>query len=153
MKRAPAAHPAAPYLLRLRQGNGKVTQNRMRVLLRFLEEDRPWTLRSLHRKLSQSARCDLSSVYRALEALRAAGVLEEFRLPGDRQTHYSLRSPEPRPARGHSHHHHIVCRDCGKVSHLEMCLPAGWMDKAEGKSGFRITEHHLEFKGLCMKCQ
>ncbi|MEO7780154.1 MAG: hypothetical protein ABIY63_21700, partial [Fibrobacteria bacterium] len=71
---------AAPYLEKLRQGKVKVTANRQRVLARFLtgmEGDKPWTLQSMHRSLGRE--CDLSSVYRALSALRGAGLLEEFR--------------------------------------------------------------------------
>jgi Fur family ferric uptake transcriptional regulator len=158
MKRADLPDAAAPYLERLKEGKVKVTPNRRKVLGRFLEVEKPWTLSSLHRSLSQSEDCDASSVYRALEALRAAGLLEEFHLPGDRQTYYSLikqHAPHRMRDNAHSghHHHHIVCQDCGKVSHLDICVPVGWMGKVENASGFRITEHHLEFKGLCPGCK
>src|SRR5882672_4425136 len=140
MKRSEVHDPAAPYLDLLRQGKVKVTPNRRKVIGRFLEADAPWTLQSLHRSLSQGEECDLSSVYRTLSALRGAGLLEEFRLPGEKQTFYSLihrhAAPAPRAgarhpaskarASGHAHahadhhHHHIVCQDCGKVSHLDI---------------------------------
>lgn len=164
MKRTEAADPAGPYLERLRLGKVKVTPNRKRVLERFLEGGRPWTLSRLHRRLGGNA--DMSSVYRALSALRSAGLLEEFRLPGEKETFYSLirhpEGPKASAARGHGnqpkapglhHHHHIVCQDCGEVSHLDICVPAGLMGKVEDASGFRITEHHLEFKGVCGKCR
>ncbi|GEM_PF-1861653 len=169
MKRADVPDPAAPYLELLRQGKVKVTPNRRKVIGRFLEADTPWTLQSLHRSLSQGEDCDLSSIYRTLSALRGAGLLEEFRLPGEKQTFYSLihRHATPRAhgrapgsktrattqAHADHHHHHIVCQDCGKVSHLDICLPAGVMGRIEDASGFRITEHHLEFKGVCGNCR
>ncbi len=150
-----------PYLLRLRQGKVKVTPNRKRVLERFLAEGGAWTLGSLHRSLSRDGRCDASSVYRALEALRDAGILEEFRLPGEKPAYFALLragrggrgDAGARADRTGHHHHHIVCQACGAVSHLEVCLPAGWLGKVEGTSGFRITEHRLEFKGLCGACR
>lgn len=147
-----------PYIARLRQGKVKVTPNRLRVLERFLEGEGAWTLSSLHRSLGQVAACDPSSVYRALEALRDAGILEEFRLPGEKQTFYSLLRPGQgrrgeSHGRRHAHHHHVLCQDCGRVFHLDLCLPAGWMGKVEGVSGFRITEHHLEFRGQCGECR
>ena len=155
MKDAGADGAARPFLDRLRRSHVKVTPNRLRVLERFLAGEGAWTLGSLQRSLSQSGPCETSSVYRALEALRGAGVLEEFRLPGEKQTYYSLIRADVehagRAPRDH-HHHHIVCRDCGRVSHLDVCLPSAWLGKVEGASGFRITEHHLEFKGVCKDC-
>lgn len=141
---------------RLRAGKVKATPNRLRVLERFLQADAPWTLRTLHRALNQGGPCDLSSVYRALADLREAGFLEEFRLPGKRETFFALLSPEGKgagkSARADHHHHHIVCEGCGRVSHLEVCLPAGLTVKVESASGFRVTGHHLEFQGLCGEC-
>jgi Fur family transcriptional regulator, ferric uptake regulator len=167
MKRAEPPDAASPYLELLRVGKVKVTPNRRKVLGMFLAADKPWTLQSLHRRLSEEEDCELSSVYRALSALRVAGLLEEFRLPGEKQTFYSLNRhhgavpPKPRhpgaraktQAHGDHHHHHIVCQDCGIISHLDICLPAGVMGKVENASGFRITEHHLEFKGVCGRCR
>lgn len=148
-----AESEALPYLARLREGKVKVTPNRRRVLGRFLEGEGTWTLGSLHRSLSLGGRCDASSIYRALEALRDAGVLEVFRLPGEKQTFYSLIRHGAGRRTQSQHHHHIVCQDCGNVTHLELCLPPGWMGRVEGASGFRITEHHLEFRGICGDCQ
>jgi Fe2+ or Zn2+ uptake regulation protein len=136
----------------MREGKVKVTPNRRRVLESFLEEEGPWTLGSLHRKLSEAGSCDISSVYRALEALSNAGLLEEFHLPGEKQTFYSLIRQRGNREVSHPHHHHIVCQDCGRVSHLDVCLPSGLLGKVEGESGFRVTEHHLEFRGICGDC-
>lgn len=167
MKREEPIDAVAPYLELLRQGKVKVTPNRRKVLGMFLEGDKPWTLQSMHRSLSAEEHCDLSSVYRALSAFRVAGLVEEFRLPGEKQTFYSLNrhhgavqaktrhtgAGAKTRVHGDHHHHHIVCQDCGIVSHLDICLPAGVMGKVENASGFRITEHHLEFKGLCRQCR
>jgi Fe2+ or Zn2+ uptake regulation protein len=158
MKRVLVPNPLDAYLEILRAGKVKVTANRRKVLARFLEVDAPWTLKSLHQSLSQDEECDSSSIYRTLEALRAAGLLEEFKLPGDKQTFYSLMKPhglDPIRSHAHSdhHHHHILCQDCGKVSHLDICMPAAWLGKVENASGFEITEHRLEFKGRCSDCR
>lgn len=157
----PSAEPLPePWRERFRAGKVKATPNRLRVLGRFVGSDSSWTLQSLHQELNRDGRCDLSSVYRALSDLRIAGFLEEFRLPGKKETFYALLGGDaPRKAgrngpRGEAHHHHhIVCEDCGRVSHLEVCLPAGLTVKVEGASGFRVTGHHLEFQGLCAECR
>lgn len=54
------------------------------------------------------------------------------------------------------HHHHLTCNSCHKIfalpddtaietaiSNLTNCLPAG----------FKITDHQLELRGICNKCQ
>jgi Fe2+ or Zn2+ uptake regulation protein len=148
------AQKAEPFFRRLRESGIKLTPNRRRVLERFLEDEGPWTLGRLHRRLSDSGPSDISSVYRALEALRDAGLLEEFHLPGEKQTFFSLiRQGGGRTATSQTHHHHhIVCQDCGRVSHLDVCLPSGLLGRVEGASGFRVTEHHLEFRGICGDC-
>lgn len=160
MKRAAEAALPAAWLERLRAGKVKATPNRQKVLARFLAVDSPWTLQSLHRDLNAAGECDLSSVYRALSDLRTAGFLEEFRLPGRRETYYALLGHGPArrgagaKARAQAHHHHhIVCEDCGRVSHLEVCVPQGLMLKVEDASGFRVTGHNLEFQGLCQACR
>ena len=134
------------FLDQLRLRKIKVTENRQKVLLRFLSKKNPWTLNSLFESLNNEAPCELSSIFRALADLEKAEILEKFTLPGDRQTYYSLVSR-------HGHHHHIICQDCGQISHLDFCLPTKWMGKLESTSGFQITEHHLEFKGLCASCK
>ncbi len=134
------------YLDQLRLRKIKITENRQKVLLRFLTGKNPWTLNSLFESLNGEVACELSSIFRALADLEKAGILEKFTLPGDRQTYYSL-------VARHGHHHHIICQDCGIISHLDFCLPAKWMGKLELTSGFQITEHHLEFKGLCGRCK
>ena len=149
-----------PWRERLRAGKVKATPNRLRVLGRFLAAEAPWTLQSLHRALSLGSPSDLSSIYRALSDLRAAGILEAFRLPGKRETFYALlglagsrKGIGQGERAGKHHHHHIVCEDCGRVSHLEVCLPPGLTVKVEGASGFRVTGHNLEFQGLCGECR
>ena len=53
MKRPETLDPVHPYLERLKLGKVKVTPNRRKVLGRFLEVEKPWTLSSLHRSLNR----------------------------------------------------------------------------------------------------
>lgn len=158
MKKTLASNQLQVYLEQLKLQKVKVTDNRRKVLQQFLDSSKPWTLTSLQQSFASLDEIDPSSVYRALEALHSAGLLEAFYLPGDRQKYFSLiKLKSNQHERPHSkqqhHHHHIVCQDCGTVSHLDICMPPAWLGKVEDNSGFQITEHRLEFKGLCAQCR
>lgn len=49
------------------------------------------------------------------------------------------------------HHHHIVCENCGKIEDISLEEKA-LIKAANQKTTFKITSHHLEFFGLCSKC-
>src|SRR4051812_17019945 len=145
MKRPETPDVAFPYLQKLRDRNVKVTPNRRSVLVRFLEAEKPWTLRSLHRNLSLEDAWDLSSVYRTLETLREAGLLEEFRLPGEKQTYYSLikQSPLKKAPAGNAHGH----------IHSHGQLPGAAQPRSHGQAhgnpnGSGHHHHHI----VCQDC-
>jgi Fe2+ or Zn2+ uptake regulation protein len=50
-------------------------------------------------------------------------------------------------------HHHMVCSNCGQeqeVSHKQM---EEIYDQLEQVTGYRLTENHLTFTGLCPHCK
>lgn len=155
----------------LRRGGRRLTRNREQVLLAMGLEGKAWGLKELHAHLSRGRPCDQSSVFRALEDLRAWGWVERFQLPGEKARVYSLRPeifaggggeaeaasgenhPAGRPSRHPDHHHHVQCVDCGFIGHLDECLPASYLRLLERRSGFRILDHRLEFTGRCVRCR
>ena len=86
---------------------------------------------------------ELSTVYRSLEALQAVGLVAESRLPE------GPRVFEAQPAL----HPHLVCEDCGEISHPEPEI--GWRLRealGTGSRGFQVRELHVVAKGLCPGC-
>jgi Fe2+ or Zn2+ uptake regulation protein len=51
------------------------------------------------------------------------------------------------------HHHHVQCVDCGRIGHLDECMPSSYLNLLERQSGFRLIEHRLEFTGRCEDCR
>ncbi len=94
----------------------------------------------------------MATVYRNLEFLCQQGLLNRFQFNADR-AHYELNDDE-RP-----HHHHIICRECGKVidySHFverELRLMKDLEKELSQKHDFDIETHDLSFVGLCKKCK
>ena len=85
----------------------------------------------------------LTTVYRTLQALADAGEVDVLRrLDGE--------SVYRRCSAGH--HHHLVCRTCGRT--VEVTGPAveTWAAAIAERHGFREVSHELEIFGTCDRC-
>jgi Fur family ferric uptake transcriptional regulator len=85
------------------------------------------------------------TVYRTLEFLTANGLARLAR-----------------KGRGHGHlvyeitqhdHHHLVCRSCGAEMEVRHQLLEELYRELEAASGYRLTDSHITFMGLCPHCQ
>ena len=85
----------------------------------------------------------LSTVYRNLQALADADLLDALR-NDDGETLYRRCSS--------GHHHHLVCRECGRTVEVEGPAVERWADATAEKHGFRNVEHTLEIFGTCADC-
>lgn len=86
----------------------------------------------------------LSSIYRALEAMEAAGLLE--RCPVSGGVRQFCLAPERSTG-----HNHFECLGCGRVTHFDMELPPGCLDGALG-TGFRVASASVHLSGTCREC-
>ena len=83
----------------------------------------------------------LATVYRNLQALSRAGRLDVL-VAGDGESLY-------RQCEDTGHHHHLVCRECGRtVEFLAPRLEAS-MTAIAREHGFTEVDHTLEVFGLC----
>ena len=93
----------------------------------------------------------LSSVYRTLTVLDAAGVIERTH-DADGVARYELAEWLS------GHHHHLVCIDCGSTldfdadesSELKLKAIA---DEVGLAAGFEVTGHRLDVEGRCDRCR
>lgn len=85
----------------------------------------------------------LSTVYRNLQALADADLLDALR-NDDGETLYRRCSS--------GHHHHLVCRECGRTVEVEGPAVERWAGATAEKHGFRNVEHTLEIFGTCADC-
>ena len=95
----------------------------------------------------------LTTIYRTLDVLSDLGMVHKFDF-GDGRLRYELAIG---PA-GANHHHHLVCTNCGKVLDYtdfideEVELLRETEKGLEAKYKFKITNHIIQFYGLCEKC-
>ena len=51
-----------------------------------------------------------------------------------------------------THHHHLVCRACGKTVEVDGPAVERWADKVSAEHGFTDVSHTFEIFGLCSDC-
>ncbi len=86
----------------------------------------------------------LSTVYRTLQALADAGEVDVLRSE-DGETRYRRCSG--------SHHHHLVCRECGRTVEVEGPTVERWATAIASEHGYADVSHTLEIFGLCQDCR
>ncbi|GAA4359354.1 Fur family transcriptional regulator [Angustibacter luteus] len=89
----------------------------------------------------QGSTIGLATVYRALQGLVEDEGVDALRTD-DGEVVY-------RRCRSGSHHHHLVCRECGRTVEVEGPAVEQWADAVAGQHGFRDISHTLELFGTC----
>lgn len=96
----------------------------------------------------------LTTVYRTLELLVQMKMVFKFDF-GDKRARYELAEG----VLGTKHHHHLVCSACGRIINYtdfidkEIELLNQTEKSLQEKFNFKITNHIIQFYGLCDKCQ
>ncbi|OYN93812.1 Fur family transcriptional regulator [Enemella evansiae] len=85
----------------------------------------------------------LTTVYRTLQAMADAGELDAIRVNGE-QAYRRCGSSE--------HHHHLVCRQCGRAVEISGPTVEKWATRVAAEHGFREVGHELELFGVCSSC-
>src|SRR5947207_15761762 len=100
----------------------------------------------IHDQLRKARRpVGIASVYRALETLADLRLVKRVDA-GDGIARY-----EPATADG-DHHHHLVCRDCGKVEAFSDSRLERAIDRVAGGLGYSVEEHEVVLLGACADC-
>jgi Fur family ferric uptake transcriptional regulator len=129
----------------LRASGVRATPQRVRVLDELLRERNDVTAQELHDRLRGGGRrIGLATVYRALDALTEAGVVEPLSHFRDARCYRVCRD---------GHHHHLVCVQCHSVVELHDCELEEPLAHAAAEHGFVATSHHLEVTGVCSACR
>ena len=85
----------------------------------------------------------LSTVYRTLQALEDGGEVDMLRTEDGEALYRRCSS---------THHHHLVCRSCGRTVEVEGPTVEKWADGVAGTHGFTDVSHTLEIFGTCPDC-
>lgn len=83
------------------------------------------------------------TVYRTLEFLAENGLAHPSQ-KGNGHLVYEIAGRD---------HHHLICRNCGKEMEIEHSVIKSMYQKLESASGYKLTDSHITFFGLCSNCQ
>lgn len=85
----------------------------------------------------------LGTVYRNLKSLQQEGEILEL----DLANHQSRFDSNTR------HHYHFRCEQCRRIFNVAEPVDRELDERVTRKTGFKISNHRLEFRGLCKDCQ
>jgi len=135
----------AEKTLSVLQAKGRrLTPTRKALSTIFDSLTEPITVTEILAKLSKvSISVHKTTIYRELETLIDLDLVTEVDF-GDGQKRYERRG---------KHHHHIVCRQCGRVVDVFLHAEFGAIEKKLARQvAYREITHNLEFFGLCDGC-
>jgi len=128
----------------LRQRGYRLTPQRHLILSVIQEAGEHLSIDQIvERVQARNPYVSLSTVYRTLELLRELGLVRENRLPGE-QPRYE--------AAGGTAHHHLVCRRCRAVIHLDDALLGDLHEKLQEQYHFQSITLDLVAAGYCQTC-
>ena len=123
---------------------GRATRQAAAVREALARRDGFTSAQDLHAELRGSgATVGLTTVYRHLQALADAGAVDVLRTP-DGESVYRIC--------GTGHHHHLVCRVCGRTVEVEGRAVERWTRQVAEAEGVVDVDHTVEIVGTCAAC-
>ena len=121
------------------------TRPREQISSVLRKERRYLSAAEIHTLLKKSrAQVSLSTIYRTLEFLQTKGEASS-RIDAHGEATYVTCAP--------THHHHAICRTCGKVEEVACEAIERLAQDLVGHHGFALDDHAMEFFGRCAACK
>ncbi|MGA8724020.1 MAG: transcriptional repressor [Acidimicrobiales bacterium] len=86
----------------------------------------------------------LTTVYNQLRALAESGEVDVLRSDEGESLYRRCATGD--------HHHHLVCRRCGRTVEVEGPEVERWAERVATENGFVGVSHTLEVFGTCAEC-
>jgi Fur family ferric uptake transcriptional regulator len=86
-----------------------------------------------------------ASIYRALDQFEELGLVSRLEMTRGTAAYERV---EPN---GH-HHHHAICRNCGKMETFEDRDLERAIGRVSNRMPFDVSEHDVVLRGLCERC-
>ncbi|WP_329616306.1 transcriptional repressor [Streptomyces brevispora] len=124
---------------------GRSTRQRTAVAAALDEVDEFRSAQELHDVLRHRGdSVGLTTVYRTLQSLADAGEVDVLRTTEGESVYRRCSTGD--------HHHHLVCRMCGKAVEVEGPAVEQWAETIAAQHGFVNVAHTVEVFGTCVEC-
>ncbi|MHA7153569.1 Fur family transcriptional regulator [Arthrobacter sp. TMN-50] len=136
----PVAEPAA------RKGSEqRVTKQRLAVSAALDDLDDFVSTQELHRLLHAAGHAvSLATTYRILQSMSEDGLVDVLRNGEGEAVYRRCDAPH--------HHHHLLCRNCGRAVEIEAPAVEKWAARTAEEHGYTEVAHTVEIYGLCPVC-
>jgi Fur family ferric uptake transcriptional regulator len=120
------------------------TRQRRAVIGLLADTDEFRTAQEIHEAIRQGGdRVGLATVYRTLQSLVDSGEVDIVKTDAGESVYRRCSSV---------HHHHLVCRVCGRTVEIEGPAVETWAEKLAKQHGYSEVSHTLELFGTCSAC-
>jgi len=124
----------------------RATRQRGAIIALLEKLDGFRSAQELHEDLRRSgANIGLTTVYRTLQALESANLVDMVRTDSGESVYRRCAAPH--------HHHHLVCRSCGAAVEVSGHEVEAWAAEVAAEHGFSDVDHTVELFGTCAGCR
>jgi len=124
----------------------RATRQRGAIIALLEKLDGFRSAQELHEDLRRSgANIGLTTVYRTLQALESANLVDMVRTDSGESVYRRCAAPH--------HHHHLVSRSCGAAVEVSGHEVEAWAAEVAAEHGFSDVDHTVELFGTCAGCR
>jgi Fur family ferric uptake transcriptional regulator len=136
---------------RLTQAGHKLTLPRQILVEWIAAQGASFTATELLESMSRTAPdIGRATVFRTLDLLVELGLLQRVHTEVGKSWGHSYMLC----GLVNTHHHHLVCTQCGQVEDVAGCvLDEQLVSNLNAQTSFKVEGHHLELYGQCGQCQ
>ncbi|HEY1445123.1 MAG TPA: Fur family transcriptional regulator [Acidimicrobiales bacterium] len=125
---------------------GRQTRQGQAVLNVVLGSDNFRSAQDIHAELRAAGETvGLTTVYRHLALLTEEGRLDALQTADGELVYRRCHSDQ--------HHHHVVCRQCGRGTEVELPDLERWAESTAAELGYSDVSHTVEIFGVCADCR
>lgn len=122
----------------------RLTRQRAALTATLEQTDEFLSAQELHTRLAESGtKVGLATVYRNLQAMAIDGEIDVLRTDEGESVYRACST---------GHHHHLVCRECGRTVEIDGPAVERWAATVSAQHGFTDVTHTLEIFGRCSDC-
>ena len=130
---------------RLKENQRRITPQRMAVLKILAESEGHPSVENIYKKVKKKfPTISLATVYKSVAVIKELGEVLELGFT-DGSNRYDGNKPYPHP--------HLICTECRTIMDPSLSVLTDVTQKLMAETGFKITNHRLDFFGICPECQ